>query len=249
ARERYPHPDPRIGYFAQHTVESLVPGTSAIDHLPEPSPDTPTQAFPDFLGKWYFPCERAFQTIDEFSSAERPLLALAPSPCRQPNVLLLAEPTTHLDIDMREALAEALSDFEGAIVLVSHDRHLIGLVSDTFWRVSDGVVKPFDGDLDQYAAWLRSRPAGEQARAPAMPKVAEPPPEPARPAQKINPHRLGKVEARVAELEQALADLEAELAEPAIYADGARVVAIGQKQAALRAQLDDAEGELLALYG
>ena len=72
-------------------------------------------------------------------------------------MLLLDEPTNHLDLDMREALAEALSDFEGAIVLVSHDRHLIGLVCETFWRVADGRVEEFDGDLDEYAAWLRSR--------------------------------------------------------------------------------------------
>ena len=248
AGERYAHPDLRIGYFAQHTVESLKEGTSPIDHLRELSPDSPTQAFRDFLGKWYFPGDRAFENIDGFSGGERARLALALIAWRQPNVLLLDEPTNHLDLDMREALAEALSDFEGAIVLVSHDRHLIGLVSDSFWRVSDGVVKPFDGDLDEYAAWLRSRPSSEQARAPAMPKVAEPAPEP-KAAQKVNPHRLGKAEARVAELERALADLEAELAEPAVYADGARVIDLGQKQAALRAQLDEAEGELLALYG
>src|SRR3546814_11441642 len=87
-------------------------------------------------------------------------LALALIAWKQPNVLLLDEPTNHLDLDMRETLAEALSDFDGAIVLVSHDRHLIGLVSDTFWRVHDGVVEPLDGDLDEYAAWLRSQ-AGE----------------------------------------------------------------------------------------
>ncbi len=249
AGERYAHPDLRIGYFAQHTVESLKEGTSPIDHLRELSPDSPTQAFRDFLGKWYFPGDRAFESIDGFSGGERARLALALIAWKQPNVLLLDEPTNHLDLDMREALAEALSDFEGAIVLVSHDRHLIGLVSDTFWRVSDGVVKPFDGDLDEYAAWLRSRPASEQARAPAMPKAAEPAPEPARPVQKVNPHKLGKAEARVAELERALAELEAELADPAVYADGGRVAALGQKQAALRAQLDEAEGELLALYG
>ena len=249
AGERYAHPDLRIGYFAQHTVESLKEGTSPIDHLRELSPESPTQAFRDFLGKWYFPGDRAFESIDGFSGGERARLALALIAWRQPNVLLLDEPTNHLDLDMREALAEALSDFEGAIVLVSHDRHLIGLVSDTFWRVSDGVVKPFDGDLDEYAAWLRSRPASEQARAPAMPKAAEPAPEPARPVQKVNPHKLGKAEARVAELEQALAQLEAELADPSVYADGGRVAALGQKQAALRAQLDEAEGELLALYG
>ena len=249
AGERYAHPDLRIGYFAQHTVESLKEGTSPIDHLRELSPDSPTQAFRDFLGKWYFPGDRAFENIDGFSGGERARLALALIAWKQPNVLLLDEPTNHLDLDMREALAEALSDFDGAIVLVSHDRHLIGLVSDTFWRVSDGVVKPFDGDLDEYAAWLRSRPAGEQARAPAMPKAVEPSPEPAKPVQKVNPHRLGKAEARVAELEQALAALEAELADPAVYADGGKVSALGQKQADLRAQLDEAEGELLTLYG
>ena len=249
AGERYAHPDLRIGYFAQHTVESLKEGASPIDHLRELSPDSPTQAFRDFLGKWYFPGDRAFESIDGFSGGERARLALALIAWKQPNVLLLDEPTNHLDLDMREALAEALSDFEGAIVLVSHDRHLIGLVSDTFWRVSDGVVKPFDGDLDEYAAWLRSRPASEQARAPAMPKAPEPAPEPQRPVQKVNPHKLGKAEARVAELEQALAQLEAELADPSVYADGGRVAALGQKQAALRAQLDEAEGELLALYG
>jgi ATP-binding cassette subfamily F protein 3 len=80
-------------------------------------------------------------------------------------VLLLDEPTNHLDLEMREALAEALSDFGGAIVLVSHDRHLTGLVCETFWRVADGKVEEFKGDLDEYAAWLRSRSSnsGEQS--------------------------------------------------------------------------------------
>ena len=247
--ERYAHPDLRIGYFAQHTVESLKEGTSPIDHLRELSPDSPTQAFRDFLGKWYFPGDRAFENIDGFSGGERARLALALIAWKQPNVLLLDEPTNHLDLDMREALAEALSDFDGAIVLVSHDRHLIGLVSDSFWRVSDGVVKPFDGDLDEYAAWLRSRPSSDQARAPAMPKVVEPAPEPARPVPKVNPHKLGKAEALVVELEAQLAEIEAQLADPAVYADGAKVTGLGQRQAALRERLDAAESELLALYG
>jgi len=250
--ERYAHPDLRIGYFAQHTVESLRAGASPIDHLRDLSPDMPTQAFRDFLGKWYFPGDRAFESIDGFSGGERARLALALIAWKQPNVLLLDEPTNHLDLDMREALAEALSDFDGAIVLVSHDRHLIGLVSDSFWRVSDGVVKPFDGDLDEYAAWLRSRPSSEQARAPAMPKPAEPAPEPPKPAQavhKANPHKLGKAEALVAELEAALAEIEAQLADPATYADGAEVAGLGKRQAELRERLERAEGELLALYG
>ena len=249
--ERYAHPDLRIGYFAQHTVESLVAGTSPIDHLRELSPDAPTQAFRDFLGKWYFPGDRAFESIDGFSGGERARLALALIAWKQPNVLLLDEPTNHLDLDMREALAEALSDFDGAIVLVSHDRHLIGLVSDTFWRVSDGVVKPFDGDLDEYAAWLRSRPSAEQARAPARAVQPDPVPAPApsKPAQKVNQHQVGRAEARVAELERALEQVDAELADPATWSDAAGAATLGQRQSKLRAELEAAENELLALYG
>jgi ATP-binding cassette subfamily F protein 3 len=252
--ERYAHPDLRIGYFAQHTVESLVEGTSPIDHLRELSPDAPTQAFRDFLGKWYFPGDRAFEVIDAFSGGEKARLALALIAWRQPNVLLLDEPTNHLDLDMREALAEALSDFDGAIVMVSHDRHLIGLVCDKFVRVADGVVEPFDGDLDEYAAWLRTRSGGEQkkaeAKAAAKPVEAAPvPAAPAAPTKKINPHKLAKAEARVAEIEAKLADIETALADPTAYADGGkRATDLGREQQALRAQLEGAEAELLSFY-
>jgi ATP-binding cassette subfamily F protein 3 len=173
--ERTAHPDLVLGYFAQHTVESLREGETPIDHLREIAPGVATQEFRDFLGKWNFAGDRAFEIVDTFSGGERARLALALIAWRKPNVLLLDEPTNHLDLEMREALAEALSDFPGAIVLVSHDRHLTGLVCDTFWRVADGKVELFDGDLDDYAAWLRSRgsgsaDAGKAARA-AAPKA------------------------------------------------------------------------------
>ena len=155
--ERSVHPDLVLGYFAQHTVESLHEGQTPIDHLRDIAPAVSTQEFRDFLGRWNFAGDRAFEVIDSFSGGERARLALALIAWRKPNVLLLDEPTNHLDLDMREALAEALSDFPGAIVLVSHDRHLTGLVCETFWRVADGQVSEFKGDLDEYAAWLRSR--------------------------------------------------------------------------------------------
>ena len=155
--ERSVHPDLVLGYFAQHTVESLHEGQTPIDHLRDIAPAVSTQEFRDFLGRWNFAGDRAFEVIDSFSGGERARLALALIAWRKPNVLLLDEPTNHLDLDMREALAEALSDFPGAIVLVSHDRHLTGLVCETFWRVADGHVSEFKGDLDEYAAWLRSR--------------------------------------------------------------------------------------------
>ena len=252
--ERYAHPDVRIGYFAQHTVEALVAGTSPIDHLREISPEASLQDFRNFLGKWSFAGDRAFESIDGFSGGERARLALSLIAWRQPNVLLLDEPTNHLDLEMREALAEALSDFPGAIVLVSHDRHLIGLVSDTFWRVAEGVVTPFDGDLDEYAAWLRSRASGDPKKAAAKPveaPAAPPPPvaAPAKKAAKINPHKLAKAEARVAEIETRLAQIETELAAPEAYGDGGkRATDLGREQQTLRGQLEEAEGELLALY-
>ncbi|MBJ6985325.1 ABC-F family ATP-binding cassette domain-containing protein [Luteimonas sp. MC1750] len=257
--ERYAHPDLRIGYFAQHTVEALVAGTSPIDHLREISPNASTQDFRNFLGKWSFPGDRAFESIDGFSGGERARLALALIAWRQPNVLLLDEPTNHLDLEMREALAEALSDFPGAIVLVSHDRHLIGLVSDTYWRVADGRVQPFDGDLDDYAAWLRSRPqdaraaeasGGAAAAKPVEPALPAPPPVPVAKVPKVNPHRLSKAEERVAQLEGELAALEVALADPAAYADGGtRGQELTRRQQAVRKELQDAEEALLDLYG
>ena len=173
AGERSAHPDLVLGYFAQHTVESLHAGQTPIDHLRALAPGTTTQAFRDFLGRWHFAGERAFEPVDAFSGGERARLALALIAWRKPNVLLLDEPTNHLDLDMREALAEALSDFSGAIVLVSHDRHLTGLVCDRFWRVADGRVEVIDGDLDDYAAWLRGR--GGKPAEPGAVTSASPP--------------------------------------------------------------------------
>ena len=254
--ERVAHPDLRIGYFAQHTVESLVMGTSPIDHLKELAPNTATQEFRNFLGGWQFPGDRAFEVIDNFSGGEKARLALALLAWNKPNLLLLDEPTNHLDLEMREALAEALSDFEGAIVMVSHDRHLIGLVSDQYWRVHDGIVEPFDGDLDDYAAWLRTRPGADNPdkhsksgpASKAAPVVGKPVAAPAVAKPKINPHKLEKAEARVKRLEEKLAECEALMVDPAVYADAGKVADLGRQQLQLRAELEGAEAELLALY-
>jgi ATP-binding cassette subfamily F protein 3 len=254
AGERNAHPDMRIGYFAQHTVESLHAGQSPIDHLRDLSPDSPTQAFRDFLGKWNFAGDRAFESIDGFSGGEKARLALALVAWRQPNVLLLDEPTNHLDLDMREALAEALSDFDGAIVLVSHDRHLIGLVCDRFVRVADGHVIDFDGDLDEYASWLQSRRSDSRADARDKPAAVQPvqsaaPASATRPSPRINPHKLARAESAVSELEARIAQVDAALAAPDAYADGGqRAAELAREQAGLRARLQVAEAALLALY-
>ena len=244
AGERLAHPDLRIGYFAQHTGESLREGETPIDHLSKIAPGVATQQLRDFLGKWQFPGDRAFENVEGFSGGERARLALAMIAWRKPNVLLLDEPTNHLDLDMREALAEALSDFDGAIVLVSHDRHMIGLVCDTFWRVAGGVAQPFDGDLDEYAVWLRTRdPEEGKGKAVAAP-VAAPPPAP-KGGKKTNPVKLAAAEAKVAELEAKLQALDARLADPARFADAA---AIAKERAGIARQLEQAEADLLRLY-
>ena len=250
--ERGGHPDLTIGYFAQHTVESLREGATAIEHLADLAPGVATQQLRDFLGKWSFPGDRAFETVDTFSGGERARLALAMIAWRKPNVLLLDEPTNHLDLDMREALAEALDGFAGAIVLVSHDRHLIGLVCDTFWRVADGVAQPFDGDLDAYASWLRTRDnsndgkGAAKAIAAAAAVVVAPV---AAKARKANPHKLAQAEVRVAELESKLHTLDMDLADPDRYAGGRdNATELARQRDTVAAQLADAETEFLELY-
>ncbi len=251
AGERSAHPDLRLGYFAQHTVESLQPGQSPIDHLRDIAPNDTVQDFRNFLGRWNFAGDRAFESVDTFSGGERARLALALIAWRKPNVLLLDEPTNHLDLDMREALAEALSDFAGAIVLVSHDRHLIGLVCDTFWRVADGHVEAFDGDLDAYAAWLRSRgsePKKNQVDPP--PKKAAAKSSDSDPLSKQQRSRFKQVESRMGLLQSELAQIEAQLADPAIYGNdgGVEIGQLGQRQEALTREHAALETEWLALY-
>ena len=149
-----------------------------------------------------------------------------------------------------QALAEALSDFDGAIVMVSHDRHLIGLVCDTYWRVADGVVEPFDGDLDQYAAWLRTRPAAQGTKA-KMAEAAPTPPPPTKPLpgrKPPNPHKLAQAEANIAALEQQLTDLDAALADPASYQDSARAALLTREREETQAKLEQAEQAWGALY-
>jgi ATP-binding cassette subfamily F protein 3 len=205
------------------------------------------QQLRSFLGQWYFVGDRAFENVDGFSGGERARLALALIAYLKPNVLLLDEPTNHLDLDMREALAEALSDFDGAIVLVSHDRHLIGLVCDKFVRVADGKVEPFDGDLDEYAAWLRSRSSEPKPKADA--KAAKPATKPAAKPSDADARRLKQLESRLAELSSEAKHIADELADPGVYNSdgGAVLVQLTQRQARVLGERETVEAEWLAL--
>ncbi len=254
--ERKVHKDLKIGYFAQHTVESLREGASPLDHLLDKAPGVATQVMRDFLGTWNFAGDRAFESVDGFSGGERARLALALIAWDKPNLLLLDEPTNHLDLDMREALADALADFDGALVLVSHDRHLLGMVCDSFWRVADGEVAPFDGDLDDYARWLKTRTAAnKKAAKPVVAKVVEVSPEEhrrqtaaQRDEEKAARQRVKKIETRTASIDTELAALETQLADPATYnGPTSEMMRIGQRQAQLRGEKETLENEWLAL--
>jgi ATP-binding cassette subfamily F protein 3 len=143
-----------IGYFAQHQVEMLRHDESPIWHLAKIAPTTREQELRNFLGSFNFAGPMATSSIAPFSGGEKARLALALIVWQRPNLLLLDEPTNHLDLETREALTLALAQFEGTLVLVSHDRHLLRATTDEFIIVADGKVEPFDGDLDDYKAWM-----------------------------------------------------------------------------------------------
>ncbi|HWX13143.1 MAG TPA: ATP-binding cassette domain-containing protein, partial [Trinickia sp.] len=154
-----------IGYFAQHQLETLRPDDSPLAHLARIAPDAREQELRDYLGGFNFSGDMASAPIAPFSGGEKARLALALIIWQKPNLLLLDEPTNHLDLETRHALTMALAQFEGTLILVSHDRHLLRASTDQFMLVANHRLQPFDGDLDDYRDWLLQHAA--QARAAA----------------------------------------------------------------------------------
>jgi len=146
----------RVGYFAQHQVDQLRLEESALWHLGHIAPGVREQELRDFLGGFDFRGDQVMQASASLSGGEKARLALALIVWQRPNLLLLDEPTNHLDIEMRESLAQALTDFEGALVVVAHDRALLAAATDQWLLVADGKVVPFDGDLDDYKEWAKA---------------------------------------------------------------------------------------------
>jgi ATP-binding cassette, subfamily F, member 3 len=151
----------QIGYFAQHQLEQLRPDESALWHLTRLSPKTREQELRDFIGGFNFHGDQATEPVGPMSGGEKSRLALALIVWQRPNLLLLDEPTNHLDLEMRHALTLGLQDYEGALVLVSHDRSLLRATADELWLVDEGRVVEFDGDLEDYAKRLRAREQGQ----------------------------------------------------------------------------------------
>jgi ATP-binding cassette subfamily F protein 3 len=205
--------DLNIGYFAQQQLEQLNVDCDAFWHVRNMGGADfavgDEQKVRDHLGRFGFEGDRAFEPVQRFSGGEKARLTLALLVARRPNLLLLDEPTNHLDIDMRHALTVALQSFEGGLVVVSHDRHLIKSVADTLLLVADGKLTAFDGDLDDYQQWLRSR--GKNA-APATVKALARTPKARDPLAKLR-MQLQNVEQRIAQLatERTILDGEADL--------------------------------------
>jgi len=147
----------KIGYFAQHQLEALRLDETPLWHMQKLDPMAREQELRNYLGGFDFNGEMATSPVAPFSGGEKARLALALLIWQKPNLLLLDEPTNHLDIEMRQALTLAMQDFEGALIVVSHDRHLLRATVDDFWLIEDGTVRPFEGDLDDYSRYAQER--------------------------------------------------------------------------------------------
>ncbi|OIO54264.1 MAG: ABC transporter ATP-binding protein [Alphaproteobacteria bacterium CG_4_10_14_0_2_um_filter_63_37] len=239
-----------IGYFTQHTLESLDPAATPFDHIARIAPGALPQQIRDFLGCYGFTGDDALRLVGPFSGGEKARLALALVVWRRPHLLLLDEPTNHLDLAMRDALTLALQEFEGALVVVSHDRHLLRAVTDQFYLVDSGAVTPFEGDLDDYARWLSE--GGTQEREGDEPSTLSRKDEKRLEAQaraalaaKTKPlkQRLVKLEASVERLSTRKGEIEQALSDPAIYegAGGAKLPDLLKEQGRIVKELEEAE--------
>ncbi|HEU4442272.1 MAG TPA: ATP-binding cassette domain-containing protein [Burkholderiales bacterium] len=233
----------QIGYYAQHQVEMLRDDQSPLWHLRRLAPDKREQDLRNYLGSFNFPGEMATGPVEHFSGGEKARLALALIVWQKPNLLLLDEPTNHLDLDTREALAVALAQFEGTLVLVSHDRHLLRATTDQFLIVADGTVQAFDGDLGDYREWLLKRNV--------LPSVQKKPvqnPVKAKPANRKPPEaRLKRLEELMARLNARKGEIETRLGDPAVYQDAQALKGLLLDQAYVAKELEQVEAEWLEL--
>jgi ATP-binding cassette subfamily F protein 3 len=222
--------DLRIGYFAQHQLEQLTAKDSPLDNLrrvgAELAARATEQELRDFLAGFGFRGDRVFEPVAPFSGGEKARLVLALTAYLRPNLMLLDEPTNHLDLEMRQALAVALQDYEGAVVLVSHDRHLLRTVADEFLVVHQGRATPFDGDLEDYAKWLDetgAAPAPQQQSQTSESRKQRKRDEAER-RNRLTPlkAKIARCDDELARLASRSAALQTELAAPDIYAASAK---------------------------
>ena len=245
-----------IGYFNQHQLEALDMHASPALHIQRLSPSAREQEVRNFLGGFGFHGDRAFETIEHFSGGEKARLALALIAWQKPNLLLLDEPTNHLDLDMREALTLALQTYPGAVLVISHDRHLLRNTVDDFLLVADGKVDEFDGDLEDYHQWLSQQnhdPVSKDAPAAATEKVdrRQQRQDAAALRKKLQPLRkkVQAAERQVDKLQNQVDEIDNRLADTSLYdaAHKDELQTLLQQQGQLKQQLEGAEEEWMML--
>ncbi|MEH6557874.1 MAG: ATP-binding cassette domain-containing protein [Oceanicoccus sp.] len=215
----------QLGYFSQHQLEALDLDASPMLHLQRLSPKTREQDIRNFLGGFNFHGDMALGSIRHFSGGEKARLALAIVVWQKPNLLLLDEPTNHLDLEMCHALTMALQAFEGAVIVVSHDRHLLRNTVDQFLLIAGGMAQPYDGDLDDYSRWLISQRKQDVTTAMSEPNSSEKSgkkelrQQAAEIRKQLNPisNAIKKIEQKMVKTDQLLKDIEAGLGDNNLY--------------------------------
>ena len=242
----------KVGWFHQHQIEAMDPSDTPLEIIRRALPQSSEAQRRSRLAQFGLGYDKVETTVANLSGGERARLLLNMVAMEAPHLLILDEPTNHLDIDSRRALLDALNDYEGAVILITHDRSLMELVADRLWLAADGGIEPFDGDMEDYAKFVLDR-ARVAARAPnqvAEPVQAPPPPPPVarvRVPTGTARRRTEAAEAALARATASLADIDARLTDPAVFTkDPAKAADLGRQRDRTQAAVDAAEQEWLA---
>ncbi len=242
-----------VAYFAQHQLDELRPAESAVAHVRDRMPDAPEARVRSAAARLGFPATKADTPVEKLSGGEKARLLMGLAAFDGPHLLILDEPTNHLDIESRQALVEAINDYEGAVILVSHDRFLIEACADRLWLVRDGSVKTFDGDMDDYRRLVLAGPerteSGSEStggqKAEARRSAVE-----RRAALAPLKKKLDGIEARMGKLSAAIAKIDAALADgTAFLKDAAKAGELARMRAEAADALAKAEEEWLEVSG
>ena len=252
--EKNLHPYAETGYFTQHQLDALIAEESPLEHLARLWPNKTTQEMRNYLGGYGFGGDKADTPVAPFSGGEKTRLALALVIARHPNILLLDEPTNHLDLAMRDALTTALQQYSGAIVLISHDRHLLAATCNEYYLVENGRITAFDGDLDDYRLLLKPaeskvRDNSDKAHSAAARQEQKRADAERRQNQQPLRKELQQLEKRLAALHQEQQTIETTLADPDIYDDSRKseLTTLIERQGKNQSALEDAENRWLTL--
>ncbi|HUA52362.1 MAG TPA: ABC-F family ATP-binding cassette domain-containing protein [Candidatus Sulfotelmatobacter sp.] len=247
----------RVGYFAQHQIDELDPDATPYLELQRRMPEARVDQVRARLGRFGFGQARAEVPVTGLSGGEKARLTLALITHDAPHLLVLDEPTNHLDLEARDALIEGLADYGGAVIVVTHDRHLVELIAERLWLVADGTATPFDGDIDDYRRMIAETPRAAPAPSapPTPPRIervakALPATAPARPNRPVSSIRRAAqaAETLVAKLTDEKAALDRDLADPETYRNGGeRLAALTRRHAHAARELAEAEARWLEL--